>query len=118
MSAPESRYTFDGASTSGLLKRARRSIAARRESRQARAPAVKDVRKRGTVQTKDVLDTKFKATNDDADSGLAAPVVTASALSVVVPAVGVAVLYERALLPAGAEHRVDISAREPLISRD
>ncbi|HEY0133391.1 MAG TPA: hypothetical protein VGB85_04905, partial [Nannocystis sp.] len=117
-SAAESSYTLDGASTSGFIKRARRSIAARREGRQARAAAVKDVRGRGSIKTRDTLDTKFKPTDDEAGSGLAAPVVTASALSVVVPAVGVAVLYERALLPAGAEHRVDISAREPLISRD
>ena len=51
-------------------------------------------------------------------AGLEAPVVTASALLVVVPSLGVAVLYERALLPAGAEHALDISAREPWISRD
>jgi len=77
--------------------------------------------RRGDLRSK-VMDTKFKAKDDDAQrgptGGLPAPTVTASALSVVVPSLGVAVLYEGALLPAGAEHRVDISAREPLISRE
>lgn len=95
-------------------------------------------RKTGRVRTRDTLDTKYKAasgkrraksTSDAArtelerpekpeEPGLAAPKVTASAVSVVVPTLGAAVLYQRLLLPADAEHTVDISAREPLISRD
>ncbi|MBL9104776.1 MAG: hypothetical protein JNL82_27780 [Myxococcales bacterium] len=51
-------------------------------------------------------------------AGLPAPVATASAVSVVVPQVGRAVLYQRLLLPADAVHTIDVSAREPLIRRD
>ena len=51
-------------------------------------------------------------------TGLPAPQVTASAVSVVVPAVGEAVLYQRLLLPADAEYAVEVSAREPLLSRN
>ena len=107
----------------GLPGRARQSLAARRERRQARAAGSAEVsvrasRKRGTIRTGDTVDTRFKPGDDDTSGGLAAPVVTASALSVVVPTLGAAVLYERALLPPGAEHAVDISAREPRISRD
>jgi hypothetical protein len=54
----------------------------------------------------------------EAPAGLPAPKVTASAVSVVVPTVGEAVLYQRLLLPADAVHTVELRAREPLISRD
>jgi len=74
------------------------------------------------------LDTKFKAEapkRDEADSkdspnlgGMPTPEVHASALSVVVPAVGEAVRYQRLLLPAGAAYAVDISAKEPLIAKE
>ena len=53
-----------------------------------------------------------------AAAGLPTPVVHASALSVVVPAVGQAVRYQRLLLPAGAAYAVEISAREPLFAQD
>ncbi len=46
------------------------------------------------------------------------PKVTASAVSVVVPQLGQAVLYQRLLLPADAPHTIDVSAREPLIAKD
>jgi hypothetical protein len=46
------------------------------------------------------------------------PKVTASAVSVVVPQLGQAVLYQRLLLPADAPHAIDVSAREPLIAKD
>jgi hypothetical protein len=46
------------------------------------------------------------------------PEVHASALSVVVPAVGEAVRYQRLLLPAGAAYAVEISAKEPLIAKE
>lgn len=52
-----------------------------------------------------------------AQAGLPAPQVTASAVAVVVPAVGEAVLYQRLLLPADAQYAVEVSAREPLSSR-
>lgn len=51
-------------------------------------------------------------------AGMPQPKVTASAVSVVVPTVGAAVLYQRLLLPADAVHTVELSAREPLISRN
>lgn len=70
----------------------------------------------------DQLDTKPEAPPPDKPRapapGLPAPKVTASAVSVVVPTVGAAVLYQRLLLPADAVHTVELSAREPLISRD
>lgn len=50
-------------------------------------------------------------------AGLPEPKVTASAVSVVVPTMGEAVLYQRLLLPADAVHTVELWAREPLISR-
>lgn len=50
-------------------------------------------------------------------AGLPEPKVTASAVSVVVPTVGEAVLYQRLLLPADAVHTVELWAREPLFSR-
>ena len=134
VSTAESKFVVDGANIGGggLFKRVRRAVDARRVSRQAAlagttdtasATGVKRRARRGEVRTKDTMDTKFKAQRDDdaergPTAGLPAPTVTASALSVVVPSLGIAVLHERALLPAGAEHRVEISAREPLISRD
>ncbi len=125
VSAQESRFTIDGGV--GVFKRARQAMDARRVARESRLAGTGVKRQnilrrpgRGTVRSKDVLDTKFKDDEPQRGpmAGLPAPTVTASALSVVVPSLGVAVLYERALLPAGAEHRVDISAREPLISRE
>lgn len=55
---------------------------------------------------------------DSPIGGMPTPVVHASALSVVVPAVGEAVRYQRLLLPAGAAYAVEISAREPLIAKE
>ncbi|HEY8377085.1 MAG TPA: hypothetical protein VIK91_11375, partial [Nannocystis sp.] len=52
------------------------------------------------------------------EPGMPTPVVHASALSVVVPAVGEPVLYQRLLLPAGAAYAVEIAAREPLLAKD
>ncbi|WP_276572688.1 hypothetical protein [Nannocystis pusilla] len=80
------------------------------------------------AERKQTLDTKFKAEapkRDEADSkdspnlgGMPTPEVHASALSVVVPAVGEAVRYQRLLLPAGAAYAVEISAKEPLIAKE
>ncbi|MCY0987336.1 hypothetical protein OV203_09400 [Nannocystis sp. ILAH1] len=74
------------------------------------------------------LDAKFKAerSRSEADgrkdspnaAGMPTPEVHASALSVVVPAVGEAVRYQRLLLPAGAAYAVEISAKEPLIAKE
>lgn len=55
---------------------------------------------------------------DSRDFGMPTPVVHASALSVVVPAVGEAVRYQRLLLPAGAAYAVEISAKEPLFAKE
>ena len=91
------------------------------------AGRVRDRRQR-RVRTRDTLDTKYKAVNrEQSDEPTAAappadvlpePKVTASAVSVVVPQVGQAVLYQRLLLPADALHAIDISAREPWIAKD
>jgi len=48
---------------------------------------------------------------------LAAPEVQASAMSVVIPAAGEAVRYQRLLLTPGAPYSVEITAREPLLPR-
>lgn len=48
---------------------------------------------------------------------LAAPIVQASAMSVVIPAAGEAVRYQRLLLPQGTSYDIDITAREPLLPR-
>ncbi|MCY1008889.1 hypothetical protein OV079_25690 [Nannocystis pusilla] len=59
------------------------------------------------------------ARKDSSDAtGMPTPEVHASALSVVVPAVGEAVRYQRLLLPAGAAYAVEISAKEPLIAKE
>ncbi|WAS96149.1 hypothetical protein [Nannocystis punicea] len=90
--------------------------------------AVKQQRFRGRVRSRDSLDTKYKAERSRAEStvpkdspntaGMPTPEVHASALSVVVPAVGEAVRYQRLLLPAGAAYAVEISAKEPLIAKE
>jgi hypothetical protein len=55
---------------------------------------------------------------DDGDLGrLAAPQVTASAMSLVIPAAGEPVLYQHLLLAADADYSVEIAAREPLRPR-
>lgn len=99
-----------GVARGGLLSRVRRAAVDRRARRQ-------DAKKKPDVAKTPPAD---PATPDKPEppQGLPAPVVTASALSVVVPAVGQAVLYQRLLLPADATYKVDISAREPLISRE
>lgn len=48
---------------------------------------------------------------------LAAPEVQASAMSVVIPAAGEAIRYQRLLLPPDATYNVEITAREPLLPR-
>jgi hypothetical protein len=45
------------------------------------------------------------------------PEVHASALSVVIPSAGEAVLYQRLLLAQGATFEIDVDAREPLRER-
>jgi len=85
-------------------------------------------RRQRRVRTRDTLDTKYKAVDrEQSDEPTAAappadvlpePKVTASAVSVVVPQVGQAVLYQRLLLPADALHAIDIAAREPWIAKD
>ncbi|MDC0720748.1 hypothetical protein [Nannocystis bainbridge] len=84
--------------------------------------------RRGSVRSRDSLDTKFKAERERREppgakdspnlAGMPTPTVHASALSVVVPAVGEAVRYQRLLLPAGAAYAVEISAKEPLIAKE
>ncbi|MEZ4382022.1 MAG: hypothetical protein R3A79_11795 [Nannocystaceae bacterium] len=65
-----------------------------------------------------VLDDEETEGRGDADLGrLAAPQVTASAMSLVVPAAGEPVLYQRLLLAADADYSVEIAAREPLRPR-
>lgn len=54
----------------------------------------------------------------NADNGMPTPVVHASALSVVVPAVGQAVRYQRLLLPPGAAYSIEIAAKEPLLAKE
>jgi len=93
----------------------RRSNRMRVETPPPPAPPVKDIRRRDAGRVRaDQLDVKFKAP----PPGLPAPKVTASAVSVVVPTVGEAVLYQRLLLPADAVHTVELWAREPLFSRN
>lgn len=91
------------------------------------AGRVRDQRRTGRIRTRDTLDTKFKsADREESDEPtttppsdvLPEPKVTASAVSVVVPQVGQAVLYQRLLLPADAVHAIDVSAREPLFAKD
>ncbi|MCA9636611.1 MAG: hypothetical protein KC420_11345, partial [Myxococcales bacterium] len=48
---------------------------------------------------------------------LAAPKVTASAMSVVIPAAGEAVLYQHLLLAAESAYAIEIAAREPLLQK-
>ncbi|MCA9662011.1 MAG: hypothetical protein KC486_26970 [Myxococcales bacterium] len=56
--------------------------------------------------------------DDDGGLGrLAAPQVTASAMSLVIPAAGEPVLYQHLLLAADADYSVEIAAREPLRPR-
>jgi hypothetical protein len=105
--------SLPGASRGGLFGRARQARASRRSKRDTMAadsPKPMDPAK--------PVGAAGPAEKKPEPQGLPAPVVTASALSVVVPAIGEAVLYQRLLLPADAAHAVEVSAREPLISRD
>lgn len=99
-----------GVARGGLLSRVRRAAVDRRarrsESRASNSPKAPG----GAADS--------EAEESAAPVGMPQPKVTASALSVVVPAVGQAVLYQRLLLPADAAYAVEVSAREPLISRD
>ncbi|MBL8974114.1 MAG: hypothetical protein JNK56_26205, partial [Myxococcales bacterium] len=103
-----------GVARGGLLSRVRRAAVDRRarrsESRASNSPKLPDAAK--------APPTDSEAAESAAPVGMPQPKVTASALSVVVPAVGQAVLYQRLLLPADAAYAVEVSAREPLISRD
>jgi hypothetical protein len=130
----ESSYQVDGANISSVNETVSVMPGRTMSARRSRTLGKKLFsRKRGSVRTRDTLDTKFKdetkRLDDDRDDGegderkrpeegLGTPVVTASAVSVVVPGLGAAVLYQRLLLPADATHTIDIFAREPLISRD
>jgi hypothetical protein len=124
----ESRYVVDGQSASRSAFGAQRRRRASRQQALASpatpppAPPVKNLRSGVRGPSADQLDTKPEAPPPDKPRapapGLPAPKVTASAVSVVVPTVGAAVLYQRLLLPADAVHTVELSAREPLISRD
>ena len=102
-----------GVARGGLLSRVRRAAVDRRarrsESRASNSPKAPG----GAAAPAD-----SEAEESAAPVGMPQPKVTASALSVVVPAVGQAVLYQRLLLPADAAYAVEVSAREPLISRD
>ncbi|PCC73155.1 hypothetical protein SAMN02745121_08556 [Nannocystis exedens] len=104
-----------------------------RVARAATAAEVVVVRRRiggrlAARRAKRALDTKFKAEqprreapgskDSSVTAGMPTPEVHASALSVVVPAVGEAVRYQRLLLPAGAAYAVEISAKEPLIAKE
>ncbi|MBK7828097.1 hypothetical protein [Nannocystis sp.] len=105
--------SLPGVSRGGLFGRARQARASRRSKRDtmtADSPKPMDPAK--------PVGAAGPAEKKPEPQGLPAPVVTASALSVVVPAIGEAVLYQRLLLPADAAHAVEVSAREPLISRD
>lgn len=133
----ESRYVVDGAniSTRGRFGRRRgRATEAAAPAPQAAAPAPAPPRqfealsrspgvRRGSGK-RSTADIKAKAEPPPPDApkqppaGMPQPKVTASAVSVVVPTVGAAVLYQRLLLPADAVHAVELSAREPLISRN
>ncbi len=103
-----------GVARGGLLSRVRRAAVDRRarrsESRASNAPKAPGGAAASPAER--------EADKPAAPEGMPQPKVTASALSVVVPAVGQAVLYQRLLLPADAAYAVDVSAREPLISRD
>lgn len=102
--------SLPGVSRGGLFGRARQARASRRSKRAADSEKPMDPAKPAGAAG--------PAEKKPEPQGLPAPVVTASALSVVVPAIGEAVLYQRLLLPADAAHAVEVSAREPLISRD
>lgn len=139
---PEQQIVVTGAASESMDTSLLRN-AEQRQADRVSATAVKYQRKRGRVRVRNSLDTKFKAASPesgaernftavrdaaDADErdvakdrpvgGMPTPEVHASALSVVVPAVGEAVRYQRLLLPAGAAYAVDISAREPLIAKE
>lgn len=72
-----------------------------------------DTRARGEKERRAKDDSS--ATNT---AGMPTPVVHASALSVVVPAVGEAVRYQRLLLPPDAAYSIEIAAKEPLFAKE
>ncbi len=114
--AAESVVSLAGVSRGGLLSRIRRAGGKRRGRRMEPVGAA--------TTPANGPDTAKAPPADSADDeapppqGMPQPKVTASALSVVVPAVGQAVLYQRLLLPPDANYAVEVSAREPLISRE
>ncbi|MFZ6181524.1 hypothetical protein [Nannocystis pusilla] len=108
---PEEPRVLQGAAAVEVVAVQRRlggRLAARRAGR---TPGAKFKAERSRSEARDRKD------SSDA-TGMPSPEVHASALSVVVPAVGEAVRYQRLLLPAGAAYAVEISAKEPLIAKE
>ena len=106
--------SMPGVARGGLFKRARQAASDRR----SRRVESRNVKTAAAEKPADAPGSDPTSPSAEPPAGMPTPVVTASALSVVVPAVGEAVLYQRLLLPADAHHAVEISAREPLISRE
>ena len=108
--APAPVVTNDAAQVVEVVAQARRyrlsGLGKRRAARDAR-PAAAEPPRQEPAGAKDM-----------SRSGMPTPVVHASALSVVVPAVGEAVRYQRLLLPSGAAYSVEIAAKEPLFAKE
>jgi hypothetical protein len=109
--APEPVVTADLAQEVTVARRGRLfrapGVASRRASRRAEKAASPPA---------DDLDAS--GAKDMSQNGMPTPVVHASALSVVVPAVGEAVRYQRLLLPPDAAYSIEIAAKEPLIAKE
>jgi hypothetical protein len=112
--AAESTYTVEGAAASAPMPRARasrgsglrffgRSTSKKKRRRSADSPA--------SVATASPAALPAKAVVADPNAALAGPVATASSVSVHIPAIGEAVLYQHMLLPAGESLSVQLQAR-------
>lgn len=96
-------------------------VAVTRRGRLFRAPGVasrRASRRAEKAASPPADDLDASGAKDMSQNGMPTPVVHASALSVVVPAVGEAVRYQRLLLPPDAAYSIEIAAKEPLIAKE